>query len=211
MSIVSPQVVALGRSVMSNQIIATTDPQGFLYQQDQEDTFLATVGIGETLSISLRVKAVNVEAQRVYGYAGQSGFQVFNVPFDTDNDTTAAALVILLATAFPLLNVSVIGAVITITTDGNYGLMVEYEYFRHLTRTKVNEPFDLTTYKGPVILKGTVSGGNIRYKEYGAPTQTQGLIITDGNPFDIVGADNIIKALFIEETALAAVDYDISI
>jgi hypothetical protein len=177
---------------------------------------MSTVTSGHYLSISMRIKAKNTNAEQKYGYEDlEKNFQAFNVAFTTSYQVTAAALAVLIQAAYPLLSVSESGGLITISTDDNYGLVIEYEYSKYLTQTSITRAFDLTTYLGDVILTATVSGADVRWSGVPVagvtPTSAVGELVVDGNPFDVAGAFAIMNTKFIESGGTAVVDYDIFI
>jgi hypothetical protein len=211
----SLQKAALGTPIMSKQLGCVT-ATNFVYQQNQVDTFMSTVTSGHYLSISMRIKAKNTNAEQKYGYEDlEKNFQAFNVAFTTSYQVTAAALAVLIQAAYPLLSVSESGGLITISTDDNYGLVIEYEYSKYLTQTSITRAFDLTTYLGDVILTATVSGADVRWSGVPVagvtPTSAVGELVVDGNPFDVAGAFAIMNTKFIESGGTAVVDYDIFI
>lgn len=211
----SLQKAALGTPIMSKQLGCVT-ATNFVYQQNQVDTFMSTVVSGHYLSLSMRIKAKNPAAEMKYGYQNlEKNFQPFNVAFTTSYQVTAAALRTLIAAAFPLLSVTESGGLITISTNGNYGLVIEYEYSRYLTRTIITQAFDLTTYVGDVYLTATPSGADIRWSGSPVagitPTASVGEYVVDKNPFDVVGAYAIMNTKFIQVSGTALVDYDIFI
>lgn len=211
----SLQKAALGAPIMSKQL-GCSSATNFLYQQNQVDTLSSTATAGYYLSVSMRIKAKNVAAEQKYGYEDlEKDFQTFNVLFDTTPHVTAAAMAVLIQAAFPLLLVTETGGVITISTNGNYGLVIEYEYYKNATYASITRAFDLTTYSGEVLLTATVSGADVRWSGVPVagvtPTTTVGELVVDGNPFDVIGAYAIINTKFIEVSATALVDYDIFI
>lgn len=215
MSAVALDKSALGRAIITKQTGCVT-ATNFTYQQDQKDTFMSVVTSGKVLGISLRVRATSLDAEKKYGYGSLTkDFQPFNVVFTTSYQVTAAALAALVQAAFPLLSVTESAGLITIHTNGHYGLVIDYQYYHFLTRTEISSAFDLTTYKGATILMGTTSDSNIRYSENPvagvSPTSAVGILVVTDNPFDIVGRENIMKCQFIQSGGTALVDYTIYI
>jgi len=201
----------LGHCVMALQL-GCASATSFTTQQNQTNTLTVTATTGR-VQISVKKVPKSLQAQKAYGYDTTYPTEFISVGFSVNEITTAGLLAAALAAAYPEFTWTDNGnATISFSTNGVYGMEVLFGSLLRVTNTAVLTAFDLSTYVGDVVLYATVSGANVRYRENGvAPTTTVGMLVVDGNPFDIAGKDNIVNTKFIQVAATAVVDYEICI
>lgn len=183
----------------------------------------------QQVSLGIRVFAPYQEAQQLYGLPGQPGdFVIFNQPWVSTQTDTAAALMAQLNASTYIVNSGlqlaspielkdlITGAStgsgnFTITADQPY-IVIEVSLLARATCSKTLSGYDMDTDPREAIVLATVSGGDVRYLETGqAPTATDGLLVVETNPFDVIGKTNILNARLIEADGAnpATVNYEI--
>lgn len=219
---------ALGDAILKGTLTPSTST-AFTTSQNELWTGSVSTVASQITSLGIRVYALNYAAQQLYGLPGQPGdFVIFNQAWVTTQTDTAVALMAQLnastyvittkggsdyATTIYLKDV-ITGAntgagAFTITGDVPY-VIIEFASLVHCSISKTRSGYQLATDPRKVILVGTVGGGNARYLETGAtPTSTDGILVVDGNPFDVVGKINITNAKIIDVSSATTVNYEI--
>jgi hypothetical protein len=206
------------KAILANSINPTTSSH--FYPQQMEIWYGQITSVSaEATRFVVKTTATN-EAKLKHNLHDISNVVIFDIPWNTDQETVASDLATAINAANTDSNSPLFGLISASATTGgsfNTEALVSYVNFEFMSSYGVTftpgiKGYDMETDTREAVLKGTVRDNAISYLENGDPANPlNGRIVLPGGRFTIKGRENILKARMINVASASLVNYTIYI